>query len=87
MSTITCYVYSSRRKPGTYVFLPQEDDWSQVPEAICKLLGETDQVMELALTREKQLARVSGAEVIDAIQQQGFYLQLPPGDPAERNPI
>lgn len=81
MNTTTCYIYSSRRKPGTYVFLPQEDDWSQVPEAICKLLGETERVMELELTRERQLARVSGAEVIDALQQQGFYLQLPPGEP------
>jgi uncharacterized protein YcgL (UPF0745 family) len=75
-------VYVSRRKPGTYVYLPVEDDWSQVPEQIRKLLGETEKVLDLDLTPDRQLARATGAEVIDAIEQQGFYLQLPPGDPA-----
>lgn len=87
MNTITCYVYRSRRKPGLYVYLPVEDDWSEVPEPIRKLLGETEKVLDLELTRDKQLARASGADVIDAMEQQGFYLQMPPGDPALQDPI
>lgn len=78
---MNCYVYRSRRKPGLYVYLPKEDDWSAVPENILKLLGDTERFLELELTRERQLARCTGAEVIAAIEQQGFYLQMPPGEP------
>ncbi|MFP3874121.1 MAG: YcgL domain-containing protein [Thiohalophilus sp.] len=77
---MNCYVYRSRRKPGTYVYLPVEDDWSEVPEHIRQILGETERFLELALTPERQLARCTGADVIAAMQQQGFYLQMPPGD-------
>ncbi|MDR9436827.1 MAG: YcgL domain-containing protein, partial [Thiohalophilus sp.] len=76
---MNCYVYRSRRKPGLYVYLPGEDDWSTVPENILNLLGETEQFLELSLTPERRLARCTGAEVIAAIEEQGFYLQMPPG--------
>jgi len=77
---MNCYVYRSRRKPGLYVYLPKEDDWSAVPDNILKLLGDTERFLELELTHDRQLARCTGAEVIAAIQAQGFYLQMPPGD-------
>ncbi len=80
MNPLNCHVYRSRRKPGLYVYLPGEDDWSAVPENILNLLGETERFLELALTPERQLARCTGAEVIAAIEEQGFYLQMPPGD-------
>lgn len=80
MNAVNCYVYRSRRKPGTYVYLPEENDWSDVPEHIRQILGETEQFLELALTPERQLALCTGADVIAAIQEQGFYLQMPPGD-------
>jgi len=82
-----CYVYRSKRKPGTYIYLPEQDDWSAIPDTVLKLLGITELVMELELTAEKQLARATGADVIEAFDQQGFYLQLPPGDPSLRDPI
>lgn len=87
MKPIPCYVYASRRKPGLYIYLPNEDDWSAIPEQIQQYLGATERVLELELTPERQLARASGAEVIEAMEQQGFYLQMPPGDPAELHVI
>jgi len=83
LNTINCYVYRSRRKPGLYIYLQEQDDWSAVPDNILGLLGETEQFLELALTPERQLARCTGADVIAAIQEQGFYLQMPPGDKSE----
>lgn len=81
MKTVNCFVYASRRKPGLYVYLPRENDWSDVPEQIQHYLGTTERVLEVELTPDRQLARCTGAEVITAIEQQGFYLQMPPGEP------
>lgn len=75
-----CFVFRSNRKQGIYLYLPDKDDWSAIPDNVVKLLGTTELVIELELSPERQLARTTGAEVMHAIEQQGFYLQLPPGN-------
>ncbi len=75
-----CFVFRSNRKQGIYLYLPDKDDWSAIPDNVVKLLGTTELVIELELAADRQLARTTGAEVICAIEQQGFYLQLPPGN-------
>ena len=43
-------------------------------------LGNLSFVMELELYPEKYLAQADAAEVIEKLNKQGFYLQLPPAD-------
>ncbi len=75
---IDCYVYKGKREPDTYLFVGQEDDCSRVPDELLNMLGELERVMALELSREKKLARSEAATVLKAIEEQGFYLQLPP---------
>ncbi len=75
---LDCYVYKGKREPDTYLFVGQEDDCSRVPEALLNMLGKLERVMTLELTREKKLARCEAATVLKSIEEQGFYLQLPP---------
>lgn len=75
-----CYIYRSQRKKGAYLFLVQRDDFSCVPEALMRLFGTAHFSFEFELGPEKSLAQGSSQEVMQHLQQNGFYLQLPPSE-------
>lgn len=75
-----CYVYRSRRKQQTYLFLPQRDDFSQIPVSLLKLFGEAEFSFEFELSSERKMVLAKASEVKRNIQENGFYLQLPPGE-------
>ncbi len=72
------YVYKSLRKDDTYVFLAARDDFMRLPEPVRAPLGRLRFVMELVLTRDRQLARGDAAVVRENLALRGFHLQLPP---------
>ncbi|MDJ0656069.1 MAG: YcgL domain-containing protein [Xanthomonadales bacterium] len=74
----TVTVFKGHRKADTYLYLADDADPSSLPEALLSSLGELQQVMTLELTPQRRLARVEAAEVLNAIERQGFYLQMPP---------
>ena len=78
---MNCFVYKSLKKDDTYIFIPRQDDFSDIPELLIKSLGDIEQVMELELTPDRELARVTASEVMKNIDSQGFHLQMPPADP------
>ncbi len=74
-----CTVYRSRRKRETYLYLPRGADPTEVlPEALRQLLGGLDPVMDLTLSPQRRLARADVAAVMTALEDEGYYLQLPP---------
>lgn len=73
-----CYVYRSRRKQQTYLFLPKRDDFTQVPSSLLKLFGEAEFSFEFELSSERKMVLAEASEVKRNIQENGFYLQLPP---------
>jgi hypothetical protein len=77
MKTI-CAVFRSRRNPDTYLYVDHHEGLSRVPEALQRELGGTERAMTLVLTPERRLARTSAAEILRAIREQGYYLQMPP---------
>ena len=78
------FVYKSRRKADTYLFLAARDDFMRVPEPLRAQLGELAFVVEVALTPGRRLAQ-SDPDVVRAnLVQRGFHLQLPPVDAALR---
>lgn len=72
------YVYKSLRKADTYVYLAQRDDFSPLPEPVHAQLGVLEFVLEVELTPERRLARADAAQVRQAIESRGFFLQVPP---------
>ena len=74
-----CHVYKSRTRPDTYVYLAIKDDFDVLPGALRQRLGALDAALEFDLTPERRLARTDAATLIAALETQGFYLQLPPG--------
>jgi hypothetical protein len=75
-----CYIYRSKKKQNTYLFLPEQDDFSGVPEALLRLFGEAEFSFEFELTATRKLVMADAAEVLRNINENGFFLQLPPGD-------
>jgi uncharacterized protein YcgL (UPF0745 family) len=49
-----------------------------VPEDLQGKLGTLSEVLTLVLTPERKLARAKAADVMTAIVNKGYYLQLPP---------
>lgn len=72
------YVYKSRRKADTYVYLARRDDFEVLPDALRGQLGPLQEVLHVELTPERTLARADATEVRRHLAERGFHLQLPP---------
>lgn len=72
------YVYKSRRKADTFVFLREREAFTLLPEPLRSSLGPLEFVLEVALTPERKLAREDAATVRANLHERGFHLQFPP---------
>jgi uncharacterized protein YcgL (UPF0745 family) len=72
------YVYKSRRKSETYVYLRERDGFGLIPEPLRVSLGGLDFVLEIALDAQRKLAREDPAVVLANLVARGFHLQFPP---------
>lgn len=72
-----CYVYRSTRRQDAYVFLPAEDAFDELPADLLRQLGRLEFALAVEITPERELARTDGATVLEAVNRQGFYLQMP----------
>lgn len=73
-----CAVYKSPRKESTYLFIERRDDFSRIPAALLETFGKPALVTMLNLATREYLAMADIDKVRQQLQQQGFYLQLPP---------
>ena len=73
-----CAVYKSPKKEQTYLFIKQRDDFSLVPEALMATFGTPALVTMVNLATKEKLALADIAKVKQNLDEQGFYLQLPP---------
>lgn len=86
---IICSVYRSSRVEGMYLYVDKKDELARVPEDLLKSVGKPELAMTLALYPERKLARADVNNVLQAIAENGFYLQMPPkseaAEPLEAN--
>ena len=71
-------VYRSHRRADTYVYLPAESEFEDLPEAFREHFGEASAFLDFVLHPARQLAQADPIVVLRALSEQGFYLQLPP---------
>ena len=71
-------VLKSARKADTYIYLPVDADYDDLPEALRSQFGDASTILEFHLSAERELAQADPRAVLDALERQGFYLQLPP---------
>ena len=76
---VPCAIYCSEKKTDHYLYLKQKGDFSQVPQALLEMLRPLTFVMALELHAQRKLAQVEVMQVMERLQQQGYFLQMPPG--------
>lgn len=84
---LLCSVFRSSKKEGMYLYVRRGADLSTLPEGLMKVFGMPGHALDLLLTAEKKLARADSATVMAQIREQGFYLQMPPGEQEEPLPL
>ncbi|MCL9776198.1 YcgL domain-containing protein [Vibrio methylphosphonaticus] len=72
-----CSIYKSAKKQGAYLYITTKDDFSQVPDALLEMFGKPTLVMVVKLDG-RTLAQVDVDIVKQSLQNEGFFLQLPP---------
>lgn len=78
MSPLLCTIYKGTREDEMYLYVEKGSDLSQIPTELLTRLGTLKEVMTLALTADRKLARVQTEKVLEDIQSKGYFLQLPP---------
>ncbi len=78
MRTMQCFVYKSRRKADTYLFLREDGGFAVLPADLAERLGELVFVIEIELSPQRQLAREDVVTVMANLAGRGWHLQLPP---------
>jgi uncharacterized protein YcgL (UPF0745 family) len=73
-----CVIYKSAKKAQTYLFVKTRDDFSLVPEALMTMFGTPTLVTLTNLATKTKLAFADLEKVKINLNEQGFYLQLPP---------
>jgi len=73
-----CSIYRSAKTEGMYLYVDKAEGLARVPETLMQRFGKAELAMTLPLHPERKLARADVAIVLQAIADNGFFLQLPP---------
>jgi len=80
-------IYRSPKKDEMYLYVEKQRGMAPVPENLLGLFGKPVHVTTMLLTPEKKLARADVDKVMKALQEQGYYLQMPPVEDDEMRAI
>lgn len=70
-------VFRSSKKHDTYLYVRRGQTWNDLPEGLRSIFGRPVHAMDLLLTPAKKLSRTTGSEVLAAIREKDFFLQMP----------
>lgn len=73
-----CTIYRSSLREGMYLYVDKSEDLERVPAELLRRFGKPQQAMTLLLHPERKLARVDVMKVLGAVEDQGYFLQIPP---------
>ena len=85
---INCDIFKGSKRNEMYLYVPKDIGLKKVPDTLLVSFGELELVVSLTITATQKLARVDAVKVISALQDQGYFLQMPPSDfknPTKRN--
>ena len=71
-------IFKGNKREEMYLFVDQKEGMKSVPEDLLATFGNLESVMIFPLTDSKKMARVKASEVLESIEKQGYFLQMPP---------
>lgn len=75
---MSCEIYRSGKKADMYLYVTPELGLQGLPDALVRQFGRAELAMTLELTPQRKLARADIHQVLKSLQEQGYYLQMPP---------
>lgn len=72
-----CFVYKSIKKADSYIYLNEKDNFEKLPEQLLMLFGKPEFTLEFDLTVDRKLALADAQQVLQSLDNQGYYLQMP----------
>lgn len=73
-----CTIFCSDKKPYHYIYLANGKDFNDLPAALQQQFPDRREVMQLDLEAVSHLAHADISIVRKRLDEQGYYLQLPP---------
>ncbi len=59
------------------MYLSEDTTLESLPDAVKKQLGDPEKTLEFDLAAREALPNADKAEVMESLQTQGFYIQMP----------
>nr|WP_208020273.1 YcgL domain-containing protein [Pseudoteredinibacter isoporae] len=73
-----CEIFRSPKEEGLYLYVDKSKGLVDVPEALLEKFGTPKPAMTMLLDEGRKLAKADSKKVLAAIEEHGYYLQLPP---------
>lgn len=73
-----CLIYRSEKKEETYLYIKVGLPYEDLPDELHAMFGEPSLVMKLEVGPGTKLAQADSTSVVRALEEEGYYLQLPP---------
>jgi uncharacterized protein YcgL (UPF0745 family) len=75
---VSCAIYKTVKRDGLYLYVKEQDEFSDVPDEVMKQFPQPEHVFDLELSASRPLARADVLIVMKNLEAEGFYLQMPP---------
>lgn len=77
------YVYKSKKKLRSYLYIKEKDVFSHIPSGLLDAFGVPEFIMMFSLSKRRQLPRVSVDTLSKALEQKGYFIRIDLDDPDE----
>jgi uncharacterized protein YcgL (UPF0745 family) len=75
---VICSIYKTTGQDEMYLYVDKKEQFARVPASLMERFAKPELVCDILLHAEKKLARANVEEVLKHLQNQGYYLQMPP---------
>ena len=70
-------VYKTNKQADTYLYVLKSKDLKTLPAGLVEIFGTPVHALNLLLKKDKTFARFTREKLVEALNKEGFYLQLP----------
>ena len=70
------YVYKSKKKLRSYLYIREKDVFSHIPAGLLDAFGVPEFVMMFSLSKKRQLPRVSADTLLKALKEKGYFIRI-----------
>ena len=70
-------IYRSTKKEGMYLYSEKEQGLKKVPKPLLELFGAPALVTHMIVGEDKKFARFEKEDLLKALLEKGYYLQMP----------